>query len=102
MIDADDAPVPDHRGGIEQLAFGALDEAHDQRLLWAGGGQLIQRRPVVLDELLLIDQVLRRIAADRQLRKQHQVRPGRHRLRPHPLHLLDVAGQVAHRRIELP
>ena len=83
-------------------AVAPVDEAGDHG---AGvgrlGGQLVQRRQVVADELGPQHEVLRRVAGDRQLGEAHEFRAGVGRGRGRRRHPLDVAGEIADREVQL-
>jgi hypothetical protein len=93
-------PLGAHRSGVVQVAAG-VDEADDRRAPPGAPGQLLEGGAVVGDEPRLEQEVLGRVAGDRQLGEHGQVRPRPLRLVEGGQHGLDVAVEVAHHQVEL-
>ena len=102
VVASDDLPAADERGGVVDPPLGAVDEAdHDRAAAGRVRGERVQRDQVVVDERRPEDEVLGRVAGDRELGEHDDVgvrlrrsgRPGRQEV--------DVAGQIADRRIDL-
>ena len=87
------------RGVVDVLgALGEPDDRHEAvRLL----GQLVQRRSRVGQETLLEQQVLGRVAGERELGEEDELRARLGRPAHALAHLVRVARDVAHRRVHL-
>ena len=100
VIDAGPAAVVQDRGRVEDVVA-LVDEAHHGGEAAGGAGDLGQRAQVRLDERRLEEQVLGRVAGDRQLGKGHQAAAERARLLETGADLGDVALEVSDRRVDL-
>ena len=100
VIDAGPAAVVQDRGRVEDVVA-LVDEAHHGGEAAGGAGDLGQRAQVRLDERRLEEQVLGRVAGDRQLGKGHQAAAERARLLETGADLGDVALEVPDRRVDL-
>ena len=100
-VDADDPAVGAHGQRVEELVAGPVDEADEGGAPTGGGGDPVERLEVVGDEARLQQQVLRRVAGDRQLGERHQVAAvGLGRL-DRVDEALDVAVEIADHEVEL-
>ena len=97
------AAVPDQRGGVVQTLFRPVHEPHHHRARRSGGrdGQRVERGEVVLDEARTKDQVLGRIAGDRELGEADEVGALLGRARGPLGHARDVAVEIADGRVQL-
>ena len=99
-VDARHAPVGEHRRGVVDVG-GALRKADDRDEPRVCSGEAVDRRARVAQEVLLVEQVLGRVAGDRQLAEQRQVRLLIARAAERRLDRGLVGGDVAHRGIQL-
>src|SRR5687768_16891208 len=103
---ADDLPAAEPGDGVVErpadrvgVAIGVADD--DVNAAVDTLGNLLHRAEVVVDELRLEQQILRRVADDRQLREDDEVRATRFRAGRELDRPADVAGNVADGRIGL-
>jgi hypothetical protein len=97
-----DAPVADQRCGVVAPAVGAeLGEADHQAGALHLGREALERAAAIGEEALAQQQVLGRIAAQRQLGRQHQVGARGARARAELKDARRVAGEVADGAVDL-
>ena len=92
--------VGQDRRAVEDVV-GALGEADDGDDVVHLGGDPVQRRAHVAQDVLLEQEVLGRVAAQRQLGEEHELRAGLARLAQPRAHERLVAGDVADDRVHL-
>jgi hypothetical protein len=92
--------VGEHRRGVVDVEV-ALGEAHDGDDALRVLGQAVERRARVAQEVLLEEQVLGRIADERALGEEHELRTRLARRADLRGDALGVAGDVAHHRVHL-
>ena len=92
--------VGEDRGRVVDV-LGALGVADDRDDAGRGGGEAVQRRARVGEEVLLEQQVLGRVARQRELREAHELRAGVARLARSARDPRLVAGDVADDGVEL-
>ncbi len=99
-VDGLQAAVCQHRRGVVDVvgALGEADERHDALRV---GRDPLDRRPRVGQEVLLEQQVLGRVAGDRQLGEERELRAGLARARELLANLGLVAGDVADGGVDL-
>ena len=99
-VDGREATVSEHRGGVVDVGR-ALGKTDDRDEAVGPASEPVDRGARVAQEVLLVEQVLWRVAGNRELPEQDELRPlGPRRLdRGHNCGL--VGGDVADRRIEL-
>ena len=101
----DDFPVLQNGGGILQRAAGPFGisvhkaDAERNRADFAGGFR--QRGEIGLDEIVAQQQIARRVAAEKQFRREDKFRAARDGLRVGGQQFLAVGREVADGRIEL-
>ena len=99
-VDGLHAAVGEHRGGVVDVV-GALGEADERDDALRVGGDPLDRRARVGQEVLLEQQVLGRVAGDRQLGEERELRAGLARARELLADLGLVAGDVADGGVDL-
>ncbi len=93
------AVAEDGRGVVDVL--GALREADDRDDALRVGRQPVERRARVREDVLLQQQVLRRVAGQNELGEQHDLGPGLARLEQASANELLVPGDVADEGVDL-
>jgi len=93
-VDRLDGAVRADREGVVDV-LGALGEADEGDEVARLGGEVLERRARVAQEVLLEQQVLGRVAGDRHLREDHELRARVARVAQRRLHRVRVALEIA-------